>query len=113
VTDLRIGLEYARDIAITSESRLPLRLRAGFASIPVPYRLVGTDIFLGEAGTARFAPDRTLLSAGFGIGIDPNTTLDAAFTRTNFERSGQSAAGAITRERVSENSILVGLTFRI
>ena len=113
VTDLRVGLEYARDLALTSESHLPLRLRAGFASIPVPYRLVGTDIFLGEAGAARFAPDRTLLSAGFGLGIDPNTTLDAAFTRTNFERSGQSAAGAITRERVSENSILVGLTFRI
>jgi long-subunit fatty acid transport protein len=113
VTDLRIGLEYARDMAITNESHLPLRLRAGFASIPVPYRLVGTDIFLGEAGDARFAPDRTLLSAGFGLGIDPNTTLDAAWTHTNFERSGQSAAGAITRERVSENSILVGLTFRI
>ena len=87
--------------------------RAGYAVLPVPYRLVGTDIFLGESDTARFAPDRTLLSAGIGLGLDPNTMLDAAWTHTNFERSGQSDAGVITRERVSENSILVGLTFRI
>ena len=113
VTDLRVGIEYARDLALTTDSRLPLRLRAGFASIPVPYRLVVTDVFRGLYDTARFAPDRTLLSAGFGLGLDPNTMLDAAWTRTNFERSGQSAAGVVTRERVSENSILVGLTFRI
>lgn len=112
-TDLRVGLEYSRDMAITTDSRLPLRLRAGYAVLPVPYRLVGTDIFLGESDTARFAPDRTLLSAGIGLGLDPNTMLDAAWTHTNFERSGQSDAGVLTRERVSENSILVGLTFRI
>jgi long-subunit fatty acid transport protein len=116
VTELRVGLEYARELALTSDSRLPLRLRAGFASIPVPYRFVGTDIFLGAYDTARFDPNRTLLSAGFGVGIDPNTTLDAAFTRTNFERNGRSGRPPderVTRERVSENSILVGLTFRI
>jgi long-subunit fatty acid transport protein len=113
VTDLRVGIEYARELATTSDSRLPLRLRAGFASIPVPYRLVVTDVFQGLYDTAQFAPNRTMLSAGFGLGLDPNTTIDAAWTRTKFERSGRSSAGAVTREMVSENSILVGLTFRI
>jgi long-subunit fatty acid transport protein len=113
VTELRVGLEYARELALTSSSRLPLRLRAGYASIPVPYRFVGTDIFLGEAAPARFSPDRSLLSAGFGVGLDPNTMLDAAWTHTNFERSAQSSAGVVTRERVSENSVLVGVSFRI
>jgi long-subunit fatty acid transport protein len=113
VTDLRFGIEYARELASASDSRLPLRLRAGFASIPVPYRLVVTDVFRGLSDNAQFDPNRTLLSAGFGLGLDPNTMLDAAWTHTNFERSGRSSAGAVTREHVSESSILVGLTFRI
>lgn len=113
VTDLRIGLEYTRSITIAPGSRQPLRLRAGYASLPVPYRLVGTDVFLGGYDIARFAPDRTLLSAGLGIGLDPNTTLDAAWTHTDFERSGESAAGVVTTERVSETSILVGVSFRM
>lgn len=113
VTEWRGGLEYAREMAITTDSPLPLRLRAGYAYIPVPYRFVGTDVFLAEAATARFAPNRTMISAGFGLGLDPNTMLDAAWTRTSFERSGTSTAGVVTTERVSENSILVGLTFRI
>jgi long-subunit fatty acid transport protein len=113
VTDLRIGLEYVRGITLTPGPRQPLRLRAGFASLPVPYRLVGTDVFLGEYQVAHFAPDRRLWSAGIGIGLDPNTTLDAAWTHTAFERSGTSDAGVITRERVSETSILVGISFRM
>ncbi len=113
VTDLRVGLEYARDLGVAADSRMPLRLRLGYALLPVPYRFVATDVFRDQSEIASFDPDRTQISAGLGLGVDPNTMLDAAWTRTSFERSAQSEAGAITRERVSENSILVGIRFQI
>jgi hypothetical protein len=113
VTDLRFGLEYARDLELAAGSRLPLRLRAGYASLPVPYRLIATDVFLGSYRAATFDSDRSTVSAGLGFGLDPNTMLDLAWNRTSFERSGAADNGRVTREVVRESSVVAGITFRM
>lgn len=108
--DLRVGARYA-------PPNFPIQLRAGYISQPVAYRLIATDVFMGEARAARFDPDRRYFTAGIGLELDPTFTLDLAYLHGGFERSvaGGSGAGAAraTTEEYKDRRVLFGASFRL
>lgn len=103
--DLRLGAEYTFRNA-------PLRLRAGFVSQPVPYDLIATDVFLGQAEEANFDQDRRFFTLGAGVLLDRQLMLDGAYSFGGFERSGRSAVGE-TVETVDEQRLTLAATFRL
>lgn len=105
-TDLRVGGEW-------SFTSFPLSLRAGFASTPVPYNQVGTDIYHGRSVRARFSPERRSWSAGASYLVDPSMALEVALVSGTFERSGSSPEGRVTTERYEEQRIYLGTQFRL
>jgi long-subunit fatty acid transport protein len=104
-TDLRIGAEYA----IPDQ---PIRLRAGFASQPVPYDLIAVDVFRGRTSRASFDHDFQFFAFGAGLELDESLVLDAAYMTGSFLRRG-SVDDRITEEEIEEQRILVGATFRV
>lgn len=104
--DVRLGAEYTFRAA-------PLRLRAGFIRQPVPYQMIATDVFFGEAKEADFARDGRYFTVGGGFLLDRHLMLDAAYTFGGFERSGVSAAGVRTTEEIDDNRLVVSATFRL
>ncbi len=101
---LRIGAEYRLPNA-------PLDLRAGFASNPVPYDVIGVNIFDGLANRANFDSELTSFSLGAGYDLDASLTADLAYVHSSFERSGREA-GIETVESLTEDRFLFGVTFR-
>jgi len=104
-TDLRIGGEF-------SIPEQPIRLRAGFASQPVPYDVIAVDVFRGEARRASFDHDFLFFTFGAGLELDESLVIDAAYMTGSFKRTGESQAG-FTEEEIQEKRVLIGATFRV
>jgi long-subunit fatty acid transport protein len=104
-TDLRVGGEYT----IPGQ---PLRLRAGFASQPVPYDVIAVDVFRGEARRASFDHDFRFFTFGAGLELDEAFSIDAAYMTGSFQRTGESENGA-TEEELQEKRLILGATFRV
>ena len=89
-TDIRVGVEYAL-------GALPLRLRAGYAYVPL------------ELDWFSVTKDRTSISLGAGVVIESALGLDVAWQRTSFER--ESVADQYSESRTN-NRLLVTLAYR-
>ncbi|MDM7915296.1 MAG: hypothetical protein QUU85_08535, partial [Candidatus Eisenbacteria bacterium] len=90
--DLRIGAEVLLPI------QFPLRLRAGYAYLPLPYQLVLTDVVNQSYEKARFDPDRHYLTAGAGMLLGDLVTLDLAYMHGGFTRADKTRAPELFRE---------------
>ncbi|MBM3319007.1 MAG: hypothetical protein FJY75_14265 [Candidatus Eisenbacteria bacterium] len=109
--NLHLGAEYLLD-AVPS---LGMRLRAGLALEPVPYRVLLEEIGVGDDGYARplyreadFDPDRLTWTAGLGLLLQQSLTLDLAYARGGFKRSG-----VLLAEKETEQRLLVSAAFRL
>lgn len=105
--DVHAGLEY------TFPAPIPLRLRGGYSRQPIPYRLIATDVFFGEASTAEIDPDRHSWSFGIGALLQEAATLDLTYVTGGSERRGTSDFGLTSRERLDEERLVLGLAFRL
>jgi hypothetical protein len=105
--ELHAGAEYLIDLIRPAG----VRLRAGWAWEPLPYRVLLEEIT--EAGdpvyrTAHFDPDRSSLSLGLGVLAGESLTLDAAFIFDSWKRTGVNLS-----EKESEKRLLVSAAFRL
>lgn len=105
--NLHLGAEYLLDFGNT----VPLRLRAGLAHEPVPYRVVFENIT--EEGDpvyskGRFNPDRTYFTVGGGVLLAESLTLDVAYASGSFEREGENL-----KEQEDERRFLITASFRL
>lgn len=117
--DVNVGLEYQLPVH-------PTRLRVGFSSQPLPYRLVAGDLdftfvpddnnpnttddasfFTRDYPEADIETDRRFVTLGIGTLIDNTVTLDLAYVHGMYERSGGSIA-----EEWTTNRIFGSATFR-
>jgi hypothetical protein len=103
--DWRMGAEY-------SFPRIPLRLRAGFVSEPLPYKPIGTDVYNGGYVQANLKQDRRYFTVGGGILLDRSLSLDLAYAAGGYERAGRSRAGE-TVEKVTDHRLYLGAAFRL
>ncbi len=110
---------------------VPLRVRGGFYTEPIPYRLIPADpdfflpaedptvyYFARDYPEARIVSDRKYWTAGAGILVEESLTLDAAVVHGSWERA--TPAGyensttyfqtVTTREKVSETRVFVSTT---
>lgn len=128
---LQLGAEY-------QIPNVPLRVRAGYFTEPLPYELIAADMVLtydpGSDGIPdtdddlavvnRYYPrsditsDRTYWSLGAGVLVQEALSLDAAFVHGSWERrtpdgfeTGTSPDGLATREKVEQNRLFVSATF--
>jgi hypothetical protein len=83
--DLRAGIEYA--VAL-----LPLRLRAGYARVPLEFQWF------------EVTKDRSSFSLGAGTVVESALGLDAAWERTSFER--ESSGDRYSEKRTIDRLIL-------
>jgi hypothetical protein len=107
VWDLRVGAEYLLDLS----TDLPLRLRAGFAREPLPYRVVFEEIDAdGDPvySKGRMDPDRSCLTFGAGVLLAQSMTIDLAYATGSFTRKG-----ATLVESEEERRLLVTASFRL
>jgi hypothetical protein len=88
--DVRLGLEY-------TVPAFPLRLRAGYARVPL------------ELDWFNVTKDRTSISLGAGAVIESALALDVAWQHTSYKR--ESAADQYSEERTN-NRLLVTLAYR-
>lgn len=109
--DLHVGAEYLLDLS----ADLPLRLRAGFALEPVPYKVVFEDIEIGAGDRAvpvyskgTFDPDRRYFTFGAGTLLAQSMTLDIAYATGTFTREGDTLT-----EQEDERRVLVTAGFRL
>jgi len=105
--NLHVGAEYLVDLGNT----VPIRLRAGLAHEPVPYRVVFEDIT--EEGDpvyskGRFSPDRSYFTIGGGVLLAESLTLDVAYASGSFERKGETLT-----EQEEERRLLITASFRL
>ncbi len=117
--DVHLGAEYQLPVH-------PTRLRVGFSSQPLPYRLQAADIdftFVPDDGNANttddasfftrdypdadITTDRSFITLGAGTLVDETVTLDLAYIHGTYERSG----GNIS-EKWTTNRIVGTATFR-
>jgi long-subunit fatty acid transport protein len=105
--DLHLGAEYLLDLS----SATGLRLRAGYAREPVPYRILFEDItetidpvYCG----ATFDPDRDFFTFGIGLLIAQSITVDGAFTTGSYRRE----CGDLVEEE-KETRLLFSAAFRL
>jgi len=103
--DIRLGAEYTLPT-------YPIRLRAGFISQPLAYRLIATDVYVGGYEAAHLLHDRRYFTFGGGVLLQESLTLDAAFMFGEYERSGSSIIGE-TVEKVKERRAYIGAAFRL
>lgn len=109
--DLHLGGEYLLD----GFSSLGVRLRAGVAREPVPYGVMLEAIGVDDEGyalpvyrEAEFSPDRLTWTAGIGLLLQQSLTIDVAYARGSYERTGLSL-----REKETEQRLLVSAAFRL
>jgi hypothetical protein len=110
-TDLRAGAEY-------TFPTIPLRLRAGILSQPVAYRMIGTDVFMGNGEQAHFTNSRIYGSVGAGLLVEKSLTLDVAYLFGGYERTGGGGVEdgrqiGVTTEKVKDRRIYFGAAFRL
>jgi hypothetical protein len=109
-----------------------VRVRAGFFTEPIPYKLIAADVdFDFIAGTenrsqvyrdypmADIVSDRKYWTAGAGVLIQDSLTLDVAYLHGSWERA--TPAGyentttyfptVATREKVSQDRVFASTTF--
>jgi long-chain fatty acid transport protein len=113
-TQIHLGAEYVIP-------RAPVRLRAGFYTEPLPYKLLLTDTRIDENGDdflnfddlsrdlvrAEVDKDRKYFTAGAGFLLAQELTLDVAYAHGSFERSG----GGVSEEEKT-NRVYVTAAFR-
>ena len=105
--NLHLGGEYLLD----HFGLAGLRLRAGLAWEPVPYRVLLEDVT--EEGvpvyrSADYDPNLFSVSAGLGVLLAESLTVDAAFAAGKFERSGVDLA-----EEQTDRRLLITAAFRL
>jgi long-subunit fatty acid transport protein len=110
--DFNVGLEYQLSFH-------PVRVRAGFSSQPLPYKLEPDEIdftFVPDDGNsstsddrsfftrsypeADVRTDRTFLTLGFGTLVDNSVSLDVAYIHGQFDRSGSAISEKWTTNRI-------------
>jgi hypothetical protein len=108
--DLHLGVEYLLDFIQTTG----VRVRAGWASEPLPYRVLfeeledtGGDV-IPVYRAAEFDPQRTTWSLGLGVLAGESLTIDAAFTTGSWKRTGLHLS-----EKETERRLLVTAAFRL
>jgi long-subunit fatty acid transport protein len=84
-TDLRLGVEYGLTF-------VPVRVRAGYAHVPLALNLFGID------------KDRSRFSLGAGAVIESSLTLDFAWQRSTFTRDYD--FGDFSEERTQDRTVL-------
>jgi hypothetical protein len=89
-TDIRAGLEYV-------VSAFPLRLRAGYARVPL------------ELNWFDVTKDRTSISLGAGTVVESALAFDVAWQRTSFERE---SSGDSYSEKRTNNRLMLSLAYR-
>ncbi len=99
--DLHLGAEYLLDALVPAG----LRLRAGLAWEPVPYRIllegmvpVGDDVE-PVYYPAHFDPDRLTYTVGAGLLVQESLTVDAAYAIGSFHREGRDLSEDHTEQR--------------
>jgi len=109
--DLHLGAEYLLDFIPAAG----VRLRAGWAYEPLPYRvlfeeMVDTieDEVVPVYRQAEFDPQRMTWSIGLGVLAGESLTIDAAFTSGAWERTGLHLS-----EKETERRLLVSAAFRL
>ncbi|MBD3336385.1 MAG: hypothetical protein GF355_12800 [Candidatus Eisenbacteria bacterium] len=100
VLTARFGAEYAFRFH-------PVRLRAGIARDPAPYRLILTEAADDGFEVAEFSPERYEVAVGLGALLEESFTMDVAYTTSWYDREG---TGLI--EETGERKLYVGTAFR-
>jgi hypothetical protein len=109
--DVHLGAEYLLDLGGTG-----LRIRAGFAYEPVPYRVLLQDILLADDpaddrpiyAPANFNPGRTYCTLGAGVLLAQSMTIDLAYVDGSFTRKVWDLS-----EEYSERRVLLTAAFRL
>jgi long-subunit fatty acid transport protein len=110
--EINLGIEYQFDFH-------PTRIRAGFSSQPLPYKLVPDEIdftFVPDDGDpnttddtsfftriypeAGFETDRRFLTLGAGTLVDNAVSLDVAYVHGMYERTGNAVSEKWTTDRI-------------
>jgi len=108
--DVHVGGEYLLD----ELGLAGVRLRAGLAWDPVPYRLLLEDIIVEDDVAvpiyerADFDPDRLTYSAGLGVLLAESLTIDAAYMAGRYERTGVNLG-----EEENERRVVVTAAYRL
>lgn len=109
--DLHLGAEYLLDFVGSAG----VRIRAGWAYEPLPYRVLLEELEDTTEGEvlpvyrpADFDPQRMTWSVGLGVLAGESLTIDAAFTSGSYERTG-----LLLSEKESERRVLVSAAFRL
>jgi long-subunit fatty acid transport protein len=87
--EVHVGAEYMLPV-------YPVRLRAGFYTEPVAYRLMLTDVYGKVNRITEFDPDRAFFTAGIGALFEEVLTVDVAYVHGRFKRTAvQPFAGGL------------------
>jgi hypothetical protein len=109
--DLHLGAEYLLDFVHAAG----VRVRAGWASEPIPYRVLLEEVDLTPEGAevpiyrpVSFDPQRSTWSVGVGVLAGESLTIDAAFTSGSWKRTGLHLS-----EKETERRVLISAAFRL
>lgn len=105
--DVHIGGEFLFSAAI------PIRVRAGYALEPIPYRVVLVDVPNGIYESAAFQRDRHYFTFGAGILLAETMTIDLAYMDGGFTRSGSTTSTTSFQEKERDRRLLASLSVRL
>ncbi len=111
--ELRLGAEYLLS------APTPIRLRAGYAHMPIPYRLLLTQRVpqAGEISTvyedANITKDRHYWTVGAGVLLAESLTLDVAYMDGGYTRSGKRTGATVYQEKQKDRRLLASLSMRL
>jgi hypothetical protein len=112
--ELKLGAEYLLS------TPTPIRLRAGYAWMPLPYRILLTQRLPQQDGSIRtvyedadITKDRQYWTVGAGVLLAESLTLDVAYMDGGFTRSGTQSGASIYQEDQRDRRVLASLSLRL
>ncbi len=111
--ELKLGAEYLLS------APTPIRLRAGYAFMPLPYQLLLTQRIpdQGEISAvyedANITQDRHYWTVGAGVLLAESLTLDVAYMDGGYTRSGKRTGATVYQEKQKDRRLLASLSMRL
>jgi long-subunit fatty acid transport protein len=111
--EFKVGAEYLLS------APAPIRLRAGYAYMPLSYKLLLTQRVPSGGGIdtiyeqANITKERQYWTVGAGVLLAESLTLDLAYMDGGFARTGQISGPSIYQEDQTDRRFLATLTLRL
>lgn len=111
--EFKLGAEYLLS------APTPIRLRAGYAYMPLPYQMLLTQRLPSNGAIetiyepANISHERQYWTVGAGILMAESLTLDVAYMDGGFTRSGERSGPSIYEEEQKDRRFLATITLRL